>query len=252
MSSDLLAGVGLGNMLLNVLVFAIVFGLNGTIESFVSWAYGKNDYKMCGTHLNRARVVVTAICIPVAILFIFIDKILIGLSQDEYISEIARNYCVWTTPGWFCLVHFDSTKRFLQTIHWSVISTTCQCVTAALHIGWGYLFIVHLDMGTAGAAIALNITYCVNYFAQEVYINCIKSGEFDKYLQPFFQRDTFNWAGAKEFLRLGIPGAMMQCAEWWAFEILAIFAGILGTHQLAAQVAVINVIGFIYMVPLGV
>ena len=40
MSSDLLAGVGLGNMLLNVLVFAVTMGLNGTIESFVSWSYG--------------------------------------------------------------------------------------------------------------------------------------------------------------------------------------------------------------------
>ena len=113
MSSDLLAGVGLGNMLLNVLVFAIVFGLNGTIETFVAWSYGKGDLKACGTHLNRARVILSAFVLPIAILFIFIDKILIGLQQDAAISEIARNYCVWTTPGWFCLVHFDSTKRFL-------------------------------------------------------------------------------------------------------------------------------------------
>ena len=40
MSSSLLAGVGLGNMLLNVLVFAVTMGLNGTIETFVAWAYG--------------------------------------------------------------------------------------------------------------------------------------------------------------------------------------------------------------------
>ena len=78
-SSDLLAGVGLGNMLLNVLVFAITMGLNGTIETFVAWAYGKGDSAMCGTHLNRARVVVTAIVTPIAILFLFIDKILISL-----------------------------------------------------------------------------------------------------------------------------------------------------------------------------
>ena len=44
----------------------------------------------------------------------------------------------------------------------------------------------------------------------------------------------------------------MQCAEWWAFELLAIFAGMLGKHQLAAQVAVINIIGLLYMVPLGI
>ena len=44
----------------------------------------------------------------------------------------------------------------------------------------------------------------------------------------------------------------MLCAEWWVFELLAIFAGMLGAHHLAAQVAVINIIGLIFMVPLGI
>ncbi len=33
---DLLPGVGMGNMLLNVLVFALSQGLNGAIETFVA------------------------------------------------------------------------------------------------------------------------------------------------------------------------------------------------------------------------
>ena len=73
---------------------------------------------------------------------------------------------------------FDSTKRFLQTIHWSVVSTTAQFVTTALHFGWGYLFIIHLDMGVGGAAIALNMTYCMNFLAQELYIHLIKREYF--------------------------------------------------------------------------
>jgi len=28
---------------------------------------------------------------------------------------------------------------------------------------------------------------------------------------------------------------MMLCLEWWAFEFMAIFAGLLGTTELAAQ-----------------
>ena len=116
-SSTLLAGVGLGNMLLNVLVFALTMGLNGTVETFVSWSFGSGDKAVCGWHLNRARVVVTAILIPIVVLFLFIDKILISCQQDAEISKIARDYCVWTIPGWFCLVQFDCTKRLLQTIH---------------------------------------------------------------------------------------------------------------------------------------
>ena len=40
----LLAGVGMGNMLINVLCFAIVQGLNGALETLVSQAYGAEKY----------------------------------------------------------------------------------------------------------------------------------------------------------------------------------------------------------------
>ena len=233
-SSDMLAGIGLGNMLLNVLIFAVTMGLNGTIETFVAWAYGRGNYKECGTQLNRAKIIVSFVVLPPMILFFFIDKILIACQQDAYVAEIARNYCVWTIPGWFCLVQFDCTKRFLQTIHRSVISTTAQCLTTVCHIGWAYYFIVSLDMGVGGAALALNLTYIINYLAQEIYINYIDWNFFKDFMQPLFVRESFNWVGSKEFLKLGVPGTLMQCAEWWAFELLAIFAGMLGTHQLAA------------------
>ena len=113
MSTELLAGVGLGSMLLNVLVFAVTMGLNGTIENFVAWSYGQGDKAACGLHLNRAKVIVTIICMPVMLLFCFIDKVLIGCQQDPEIALDARNYVVWTIPGWFFLVQFDCTKRFL-------------------------------------------------------------------------------------------------------------------------------------------
>jgi len=84
-----------------------------------------------------------------------------------------------------------------------------QCVTTVLHVGWGYLFIVHLDMGVGGAAIALNLTYCINYLAQELYIQVIKRDYFSDFLQPLFVRDSFNWSGAKTFLKLGVPSTIM-------------------------------------------
>jgi len=38
--STLIAGIGMGNMLINVLAFAIMQGLNGAIETLVSQSYG--------------------------------------------------------------------------------------------------------------------------------------------------------------------------------------------------------------------
>lgn len=54
------------------------------------------------------------------------------------------------------------------------------------------------------------------------------------------------------FLRIGIPGMLMLCFEWWAFELLAIFTGLIGVNDLAAEVVIINMISFIFMLPLGI
>ena len=39
----LIAGVGMGNMLINVLAFAVMQGLNGALESLVSVSYGASE-----------------------------------------------------------------------------------------------------------------------------------------------------------------------------------------------------------------
>ena len=45
---------------------------------------------------------------------------------------------------------------------------------------------------------------------------------------------------------------MMLCFEWWAFELLAIFSGLLSVESLAAEVVTINIVTFIFMIPLGI
>jgi Na+-driven multidrug efflux pump len=40
----LLGGVGMGTMLLNVFCFALAFGLNGSIETFVARDYGNQEF----------------------------------------------------------------------------------------------------------------------------------------------------------------------------------------------------------------
>ena len=77
--SILMAGVGLGSMLMNVLCFAVTQGLNSALESLVSQAYGFGKYKMCGVYLNRGRMIVTFVLIPIAILLFYSDSILVAI-----------------------------------------------------------------------------------------------------------------------------------------------------------------------------
>ena len=42
------------------------------------------------------------------------------------------------------------------------------------------------------------------------------------------------------FVGLGLPGMLMLLSEWWAYEVLSIFAGLLGTPEVAAQTIILS------------
>jgi Na+-driven multidrug efflux pump len=87
----LIAGVGMGNMLINVLAFAIIQGLNGALETLISQSFGASQNKAnpesyqkrmrinCGVFYNRGRFVSTIVMIPIIIIFVFSKDILIAI-----------------------------------------------------------------------------------------------------------------------------------------------------------------------------
>jgi MATE family multidrug resistance protein len=89
-NTALLGGVGMGTMLLNVFCLALTFGLNGSIETFVSVYNGKGEFQKCGETLNKARIIVTLILVPVFVMFFWADSILMSIGQDPEVSLLAK------------------------------------------------------------------------------------------------------------------------------------------------------------------
>jgi multidrug resistance protein, MATE family len=100
-----------------------------------------------------------------------------------------------------------------------------------------------------GAAAATNVTYILNMAITDFCIHWKKDTEFKDMV---FWYDWSVLQGIRNYLKIGIPGMLMLCFEWWAFELLAIFSGLLGVNELAAEVVIINMISFIFMLPLGI
>lgn len=100
-----------------------------------------------------------------------------------------------------------------------------------------------------GASLATNITYILNMLITDCFIRYKQHTDFRDMIF-FYDRSCFTnlW----NYLKIGIPGMLMLCFEWWAFELLAIFTGLLGVSELAAEVVIINMISFIFMLPLGI
>lgn len=64
--------------------------------------------------------------------------------------------------------------------------------------------------------------------------------------------DALDWNGIKDFVRLGCPGLVMLCLEWWSFEVLALAAGYMSTAALAAHTILAQIVPLAFMVPLGI
>lgn len=75
----LLAGVGLGTMIFNVFGLAVILGLNGSIETFVSQDFGRGNKPQCGQTLNRARIIIALMLLPAILIFLFSEILLIKL-----------------------------------------------------------------------------------------------------------------------------------------------------------------------------
>lgn len=100
-----------------------------------------------------------------------------------------------------------------------------------------------------GASLATNITYLLNMLITDVFIRYKQHTDFRDMI---FFYDKSCYSNLWGYLKIGIPGMLMLCFEWWAFELLAIFTGLLGVSELAAEVVIINMISFIFMLPLGI
>ena len=141
---------------------------------------------------------------------------------------------------------FDATRKFLSAQLETTIPLVTQVITLVFHFFWCWLFITHLGMKEGGAALATNITYIANMIVCDVW--CLSNPSIRKtYTRP----DIRAFHELCHYIKIAIPGACMLCFEWWVFELLAIFSGLMSVEALAAEVVIVNIVTFIFMMPLG-
>lgn len=79
---------------------------------------------------------------------------------------------------------------------------------------------------------AFNITFFTTFSIQEFYVLVIKRDYFKQFQAKLFAPESFqDWP---PLIKLAIPTTFLNCIEWWAFEFVIIFAGIIGVTALSA------------------
>ncbi|PKA49259.1 MATE efflux family protein DTX1 [Apostasia shenzhenica] len=232
----------------NVTGFSLMVGMAAALETFCGQAFGAKQNHMLGIYLQRAMLVLVVVCIPVSIVWANAGQILMAIGQDKDISSEAGVYAKWLIPALFAFGPLHCCIRFLQTQSIVIPVMVASAVTALLHLLVCWLLVFKFGLGSRGAALSNSMAYWVNLMMLALYVrlspSCKKSWNG-------FSREAFH--GLLSFIRLAIPSGIMVWMEFWLFESVVNFSGLLPNPKLETTTIPIiyNTAMLIFMIPYG-
>lgn len=227
---------------------AWLIGMGGTtaIDTLASASFtgGKNKHDL-GIILQRAFVVLSLFYVPVAILWLFAGPIFRALGQEEFIARDGAKFLQVLLPGGLGYVYFECLKKYLQAQGIMRPGTYVLLITSPVNAGLNFLFIYTFKMGLLGAPLATGISYWLSFFLLLAYTRYVSGWEC--------------WGGWSKkclenlgtFSQIAALGVVHVGTEWWAFEIVAIAAGNLGSLSLAAQSCIMTADQVLNTIPFG-
>jgi multidrug resistance protein, MATE family len=119
-------------------------------------------------------------------------------------------------------------------------------ITSPINAGLNYLFVYPMKLGLIGAPLATGLAYWLSFILLVLYSRFVAGsncwGGWSRACLSNF------WT----FTRLALLGVVHVGTEWWAFEIVALAAGRLGTIPLAAQSVIMTTDQVMNTIPFGI
>jgi MATE family multidrug resistance protein len=259
---DLLMVGRLGVVAMNAVSLGRLFVLGSSIcamgliygqDAIAAQAHGARNRERLGGVLLHSCALALALSVPLAALWLAAEPILLFFGQDPEASRLARDYVVAQIPALPFFLLFVSLKQYLQAR--GIVRPEMWIAIGAniVHVLLNWVFIFgHLGaprLGVRGAGIATAISEGLMFAAM---LAAFRIYRLQRGSVTMLTHRRLRWAGVAEILRLGFPLAAMLALEYWAFATATLWAGRLGSIELAAHSIAINLASISYMVPLGV
>ncbi|XP_022759955.1 protein DETOXIFICATION 14-like [Durio zibethinus] len=244
-----LSGIALGFSFCTVTGFSFVFGIAGALETLCGQAYGAQQYQKLGTYTYCSMISLILVCIPICLVWIFMDKLLILMGQDPEIAMEAGKYAIWLIPALLAYPLLQSLIRYFQCQSLILPMFLSSCAALCLHIPLCWTLVYKTELGLVGAALSTGLVLWFNVILLGIYMRYSSSCEKSRAI-------NFNniFLCIKEFFRYGLPSTVMVCLEWWSFELLILLSGLLPDSELETSVLsiCITITSLHYFVPYGV
>ncbi|KAJ4952062.1 hypothetical protein NE237_028894 [Protea cynaroides] len=241
-----LAGGSLAIGFANITGYSILSGLAMGMEPICGQAFGAKRHNLLGLTLQRTVLLLLITSIPIAFLWVNVERILIYCGQDTDIAREAQSYILYSLPDLLAQSLLHPIRIYLRSQSITLPLTYCATMAILLHIPINYLLVSVLNLGMKGVALSGAWTNfnLVGSLIIYVYI----SGVYKKTWGGISRKCLKGW---KALLNLAIPSCISVCLEWWWYEIMILLCGLLSNPRatVASMGILIQTTSLIYIFP---
>jgi len=245
-SATNVAAAALGSMYSNVTGLSIGVGMTIAVGSFCAQNHGRGASHENGVvlwHTLRGH----ALCFVFAFLMaVFAVEILGAVGQPEELLVPVRNFSLIMAFAYPPLWASNCISQVLNSQEMQLAGLMAQLVSSAINFGCAWSFLAN-GSGFLGIAVANLLGSWASFLFLIAYV-ALKGKQNTVWQIP----SEVSQAGQLSFVsyvRVALPSAASMWAEWWAAEILAVFAGLLpgGEASVAANGLLFNTLAIFYM-----
>jgi multidrug resistance protein, MATE family len=251
-ASDL-AGVGVGSAIWNP-VFTGLSGILLAVSPIAAQAFGEKKSKKVSAVLSHGVYLAFGIAIIVIIAgAVLLNPILEMMNLAPSVEKTAHDYLVGLSFGIIPLFIFNVLRSFIYALGKTRVVMLILLSSLPVNFFLNYVLIFGKfgfpELGGAGAGYATSATYWL--IAAMTALIIVTRDPFSSYVGvSHFKR--FSFAEAMEILKIGVPMGLSIFFETSMFAVVTILISKFDITTIAAYQTALNIVAFLYMIPLSI
>lgn len=239
LGSNALGAVG-SSFTLMTFITSVLLGLCMGSGALFSIKFGQRDEKGFQNSVHGAFFLISVVTVILnALVFLFIDEILIFLQVPSDTIALMREYLVVIFWGIAATFLYNFFSCLLRSVGNSVVPLIYLGISAVLNIGLDLLFVAIFKFGVAGAAWATVISQ---------YVSGIGIGIYALLKYPFLRKKfSFTFNSVKEVAGFSFLTCVQQSVMNFGILMVQGLVNSFGSVVMAAFAAAVKIDAFAYM-----
>ncbi|MBU8878090.1 MATE family efflux transporter [Bacillus sp. FJAT-29790] len=248
-----LAGVAIGSSIWNP-IFTGLSAILLAVSPIAAQCFGEKKGREVTSIVKSGIYLAFLIAILVIILgFFFLNPLLNQMNLPSSVHGTAFDYLAGLSFGIIPLFIFNVLRSFIYALGKTRVVMVILLISLPFNFFLNYVLIFgHFgfpELGGAGAGYATSITY---WLIAGMTAFIIKKHEPFSSFKVFSNLQEFSFARCKEILKIGVPMGLSTFFETSMFAVVTILLSKFNIATIAAYQSALNIVSFLYMIPISI